>query len=189
MPFLGVSAIDGMGRLLAGGARDADAGAGVAADRDAGRARRRAARDDQRQRHRGRAAGRRHPDAVRRRSVPRGVRSALPDRGRVRRGEAGDRSARRAGCGADAPDVAFRPARPDGRAPGADARRFPGHRRARTVDPPRAREAAPSSSPARAPTITSTSRASPACRTAWPTGPASSSWRTSRTSIAASTIW
>ena len=43
---------------------------------------------------------------------------------------------------------------------------------------------AAASSPARAPTIRSTSRASPASRTAWPTGRGSSSWRTSLTNTA-----
>ena len=85
MPFLGVSAIDGMGRLAAVGARRSDAVAGVAAHRGAGGAAGRAPRDDQRQRHRRRPADRRHPDAVRRRSLPRGVRSSISDRGRLRR--------------------------------------------------------------------------------------------------------
>ena len=61
--------------------------------------------------------------------------------------------------------------------------------RARSRAAPRARPKRRSSSPARAPTITSTSRGSPACRTASPTARASSISRISPTSTAASTIW
>ena len=95
MPFLGVNAIDGHGATAPVDPRRADAGAGVAGHRDSGRAAGRAPRDDQHQRDRGRPGGRRDPDAVRRRSVSRGVRSTVSDRGRLRRHEGGDRSARR----------------------------------------------------------------------------------------------
>ena len=60
-------------------------------DRGAGGSAGRPARDAEHQRHRRRAAGGRHPDALRRRHVPRGVRSALPARRGVRRDEGGDR--------------------------------------------------------------------------------------------------
>ena len=87
MPFLGVSAIDGMGRVARRGARRAGAGARGAADGDAGR-----------------AAGARHATiningieggqpvgGIQTPCVadllPRGVRSAVPARRRLRRGE------------------------------------------------------------------------------------------------------
>ena len=77
---------------------------------------------------------------------------------------------------------------PDGRAPDADARRLAGDCRHRARRPARARPAGDARGEPRAPTTTSTWRASPACRTAWLTGRASSSRRTSPTSIAGLTI-
>ena len=154
-------------------------------DRGSGRAAARAPRHAEHQRHRRRPAGGRHPDAVRRRLVPRGVRSPLPARGGLRRDEGGNRGA----C-SSAPRrharTSLRAARPDGRASGAHAGRLAGRRRAGAQH--RGARPAAVTSPAPAPTITSTSIGSPASRTASPMGPASSISRISRTSGAASTI-
>ena len=87
------------------------------------------------------------------------------------------------------PGARVRPARPDDRPSRGHARRLAARVRPRPRDPPRARPPGHASWPARAPTITSTSRASPACRTASRTVRASSSWRTSRTSRAGLTTW
>ena len=110
-----------------------------------------------------RAAGRRHPDAVRRRPLPRGVRSAVPDRGRLRRDEGGDRRAARRASRADVAGLRVRAARSDGRAPDAHAGSIAGHWRARRAITACWAGAA-GRWPARAPTITSTSRGSPASR-------------------------
>ena len=85
MPFLGVSAIDGMGQLLQIIREElmpvlASRRTEVPVVPDL-----RAPGHAQHQRHLRRPAGRRHPDAVRRRRLPRGVRSPLPAGGGVRR--------------------------------------------------------------------------------------------------------
>ena len=137
--------------------------------------------------HRRRAADRRHPDAVRRRSLPRRVRSAVPDRRGLRSCESGDRRAREARaverCRASSYELrdlmVVDPVQTPDDSPVVSAAGA-GHRT-------RARPAGRRWSPVRAPTITSTSRASPASRTASPTARASSSSRISRTSPAGST--
>src|SRR5581483_3752671 len=109
----------------------AAAGDQPARNRDARRAGGRAALDLEHQRHRRRTAGRRHPDAVRRRSLPRRVRSALSHRRGVRRDAPRNRRAARSGGrgGAQSP---LRHSRPDGRPSRADAGRLAAHRRARS---------------------------------------------------------
>ena len=142
----------------------------------------RAARDAEHQRHRRRPAGARHPDAVRRGHLPRGVRPPLPARGRVRRDQGGDRRPagrdRRATCRSCATSckdlMVVHPVRtPDGSPVVVGARSSA----ASSPGPERRRW-----SPAPAPTIRSTSRGSPACRTASPTARASWTSRISRTS-------
>ena len=91
MPFLGVSAIDHMGLRARSDPARAPASPRRPHHRGAGDPAGGAARDAEHQRHRRRPAGARHPDAVRRRHLPRGVRSPLPARGRVRRDQGGDR--------------------------------------------------------------------------------------------------
>ncbi len=186
MPFLGVSAIDHMGLVLDRIQRELlpRLAARTTASRSCPR---RAPRDDQRQRHRRRPAGGRHPDAVRRRSLPCGVRSPLPARGRVRRDQARDRGAARAGRRRHA-RLPLRAARSDGRPSGAHSRGLAGRDGARAARGGILGRPA-SSSPALARTITSTWPGSPASSTASPTALASSIWRISRTSSAASTTW
>ena len=88
--------------LSRSGPRRAQSGALPARHGDAGRARRIAPRDHQHQRHRRRPAGRRCAEPVRRGSVPRGVRSPIPPRGRPREDARRDRARCCESAGADA---------------------------------------------------------------------------------------
>ena len=129
-----------------------------------------------------RPADGRHPDAVRRRSLPRGVRPPLPARGRIRRDARRDRWTLVAASAARrAERRAIELQGPDGRAPDAHAGRLAGHPGADRAHPAvLGRTASLVASPGH---LRSQARGagSPACRTAWPTARARSSSRISPT--------
>ena len=123
MPFLGISAIDGMGTLLQRVREELMPALATRTTAVPVVPVGRPPSDDQRERRRRRTAGRRHSDAVRRRHVPRGVRSAILARRGIRADQNGNRTAGRArrGGGAWCP---LRSARSDGRASDAHAGRL-----------------------------------------------------------------
>ena len=183
MPFHGVSAIEHMGmRARSRSGRELQPRLAARTTAMPVIPPGRAARDAQHQRHRRRPAG---ATASRRRASPI---AAAPSSigGSCSRRASTPRRRRSSSCSTtvarDVPDFNYELARSDGRASDADARRLAGGRR-RSIGRSTACSAeAAAWWPAPAPTIRSTSPASPACRTASPTGRASSSSRTSRTS-------
>ena len=191
MPFLGVNAIEHMGVVLdrhatrAAAARSPARTTAVPVVPDAARGTRRSTSTASAAASRSTASRRRaSPIAAARCSIGASCSRRASTRRRRRSSTLLD-ARRRATC-----PTSLRAPRSDGRAPGADAGRIAGRRRARARASHRVlgrsggtrRQPRHLRSQARR-------RASPASRTASPTARASSIWRTSPTSGAASTIW
>ncbi|MEZ5286238.1 MAG: M20/M25/M40 family metallo-hydrolase [Vicinamibacterales bacterium] len=107
MPFLGVSAIDGMSVLMQAIREELLPELAARRTDRPGRARGRPARHAQHQRNLGRAAGGRHSDAVRGGRLPRRLRPALSPRGRLRRHAPRGGAAPGPGAGAHAARPAY----------------------------------------------------------------------------------